>query len=166
MNHFDALRAPKTLATVPRWKLDDRGQFRLQAPLMVDEVVREGLYLLGRASESTPGRDVAFMLCNGESKAKSIVIDRIDWNPIAAHANRNIGPKDLRLLVIDGSHRHVFDDNLTSTGDLRAGNLPVARPLEENLNTFGRLVALAEAAYNIAGLGTLAPPLWIEDLFG
>lgn len=166
MDHYDALHAPKALASVPRWKLDGRGQFRLQAPLMVDGIVREGLYLLGRAPESTPGRDVAFMLCNGESKAKSIVIDRIDWKPTASHANRNIGPEDLRFLVIDGSHRHVFDDNLTSTGELRSGNLPVARPLEENLNTFGRLVALAEVVYNIVSLGELAPPLWIEDLFG
>lgn len=166
MNHYDALRAPKALATAPRWKLDDRGHFRFQAPLMVDGVVREGLYLLGRAPESTPSRDVAFMFCNGESKAKSVVIDRIDWNPTASHANRNIGPEELRLLVIDGSHRHLFEDNLTSSGELRSGNLPVARPIVDNLNTFGRLVAFAEEAYNIASLGDLAPPLWIEDLFG
>ncbi len=166
MNHYDALHAPKALATMPRWKLDDRGQFRLQAPLMIDGVVREGLYLIGRAPEGAPGRDVAFMLCNGETKAKSIVIDRIDWNPTASHNNRNIGPEALRLLIIDGSHRHVFDDNLSSSGELRSGNLPVARPIEENLNTFGRLVAFVETAYNIASVSDLAPPLWIEDLFG
>jgi len=166
MDHVRALGAKKTLTSAPQWKSDSRGHFRLSMPLAIEDVVQEGLYLMGRAPEGTPGRDVSFMLCNGESRAATVVIDRIDWNPSTSHTNRNVGPEVLRLLVIDGTHRHHLEDNLTQMGELRTGNLPVARPVEEDLNSFGSLVAFAERAYNIDGLGYLAPPLWVEDLFG
>jgi len=124
------------------------------------------MYLYGRATEGEPGRDVSFMFCNGAEGSKATVIDRIDWNPLTAHANRNKGPQDLRLLIVSGNHRHSYDDNLASTGDLRAGNLPVARPIDERLETFDKLVAFVAVSYNIKGAERIMPPLWIEDLFG
>lgn len=166
MNHLDALLATKTFSSAPQWKSDGRGQFRFSTPLIIDGVVQEGLFLMGRAPESTPGRDVTFTLCNGSPRAKPDTIDRIDWNPSTGHVNRNIGPEGLRLLVVEGTHRHYLEDNLTQQGVLRTGNLPIARPIEENLNSFGSLVDYVEKAYNIGGLSYLAPPLWTEDLFG
>lgn len=156
----------KALAARPKWRLDDGGRFRLQVPLMVDGIVVEGLFLYARCSQSEPGRDVSFMLVNSPTGESRQVIDRIDWKPLTSHLNKNSGPSELRLKLINGTHRHSLYDNLKLDGEVRSKNIPIAREVDQRLETFESLVDFVQSLYKIDGVKFVPLPLWVEDLFG
>lgn len=165
--HAEILEAQKQVRPLRAWlPADESGIIRWRSALSIEGATVEGLFLHGRATASEPGRDVSFMLEHSPAGQKKRTIDRLDWRPITGHSNRMIGPAEFRLMIIEGSHRHSFYENLTSDGVLREGNLPIAVPILDPLETFGAFIAFVEKTYKVEGLGNLPAPDWTEDLFG
>jgi hypothetical protein len=164
--HTEIMTARKAVRPLSAWQpADSGGQIRFRAPLAIGGAIVEGLFLHGRSLISEPGRDVSFSLEYSPVGSKA-TLDRVDWKPLTGHTNKGAGPNELRFRVIEGSHRHSFNANLTSEGILRSGNLPIAEPIEAELPTFESLVRYIQRVYNIEGLENLPPPQWMEDLFG
>jgi hypothetical protein len=165
MGLAELLEAEKRIRPVPTWR-SDNGAIRWKAPLIIGGAVVEGFTLHARCLASEAGRDVSFTLDRSVTGQPSVRIDRVDWRPIHRHNNNGIGPDHLRFKIIEESHRHNYYENLTSDGKMRSGNLPVAIPIEEKLETFQSLVDFVAEIYKIEDLKLLMPPPWSEDLFG
>lgn len=162
----EVLAASKTARPLPDWRpVDDNGRIRWRAPLSIDGATIEGLAIHANCIASEAGRDVAIILEYRPAGSAFGAIDRVDWKPSAPHSNKGIGPEEFKFSILRGSHRHFLTDNLTSEGKLRTGNLPVARPINEDLPTFESLVDFVARIYNIADLRNLTAPPWSEDLF-
>lgn len=167
LSHADIMEAEKRVRPLPSWQpVDSGGMIRWRSPVSISGATVEGLFLHGRATASEPGRDVSFILEHSPAGQSKRSIDRIDWKPIHSHSNRNIGPIEYRLQVLTGSHRHNFYENLTADGVLREGNLPIAIPLDDPLETFSDFIDFVAKTYKVEGLSNLPVPDWTEDLFG
>lgn len=166
MTLVELLEAEKDVNPLPSWRpVDPRGKFRWRAEISVNGATVEGLILHGRALAAEPGREVSFTLEHAPAGAPSSRIDRIDWKPLTPHSNKGIGRQEIRFEIYAGSNRHLYYENLTQEGNLRAGNLPVAVHIESALPTFDALIAFVAQTYKIPRLALLPPPPWIEDLF-
>lgn len=167
MGLAELLEAEKRIRPLPSWRpVDDTGKIRWKAQLTIGGATVEGLNIHARCIASEPGREVTFILERAVAGKGSVRIDRIDWKPLHNHCNKGVGPEELQYVVINETHRHNFYENLTSTGELRLNNLPVARPVGKDLPTFQSLVDFMGETYRIEDLKFLTPPPWTDDLFG
>lgn len=160
------IAATKTLTSVPEWRAHE-DQFRFVVTLEVEGVTLEGFLLRGQCIREIPDRCVMFQLDYLYPGFRRGPAMRIDWRPQNPHTNKNIGPADLRFLIIEGSHIHPFDHNC-SLGIERivAENLPIAAPLNPDPTDFGALVREVGKAFNIEGLEAVSVPPWEPRLFG
>jgi hypothetical protein len=162
------IAASKTLAATPKWaELGDQLSFTV--PLDIDGVTQIGLRLRGRCARDYVDQNVTFQI---EYQFRGIVrfapVTRIDWRPLKLHQNRNFGPPALRLLRIDGSHIHLFQENhdwMTGNGlslaeNLKAHDLPIAAPLPAEPDRVSGLVTLVGQCFNIAGTNAIPAPPW------
>ena len=156
----DLMAVTKTLTTVPEWK-EHGDQFRFVSTLDVDGVTQEGLWLLGRCLREHPDCDVTFQIDRMYAGFRRGPAMRLDWRPKNSHTNKNLGPSELRLRIIEGSHVHPFDENWTlGFQRMVSENLPIAIPLDEDPKDFAALTQLAGELFRIDGLESLPVPSW------
>jgi len=159
------IATPKTLAVRPDWKVHGE-TLRLVVPLDINGVTQEGLWLRGQADTQDVDHHVSFQLefdFPGRRRAPFI---RIDWRPRLPHTNRNIGPKDLRLQEITGSHIHPFPANWDLGLDhMLRDNLPIAQSLNEEPASFEALLDCVADYFKIKDAAAILPPPWEPGLF-
>lgn len=137
-----------------------------EAPLEIDGLAREGARLRGTVYKVAARRAVMLQVEFNAAAHKIGALDRIDWNPIHTHNNKGKGPPHLQFMKQHGSHHHLFELNyLTTEQRMRAGNLPIAVPMEPNVSTEEELLRFAEVHFRIKGLGKQYLPQWQADLF-
>ncbi len=86
---------------------------------------------------------------------------RIEWRPLAAHSNKNIGPLEFRFTQITGSHHHRFDLNWNhSQSQVRKGNLRIAVPIDPDPPTYEDLLAFVGREFRIKGMEEIPVPPW------
>jgi hypothetical protein len=113
-----------------------------------------------------PDREVMLQLEWVASPGKIGPLDRLDWKPFHTHSNRNKGPEQYRMIPIVGSHHHQFELNwLAVEQRMRAGNLPIAVPISNDLGTVQDLFSLAEEQFKIKNLSKETLPSWQGELF-
>lgn len=98
--------------------------------------------------------------------AQWVCLSRVDVAPYGPHSN-----KDWRTLGIPpditGSHFHAFSDNvkLGKGAFAPTGNLPAARPLGREPDSFREFVVVVGQIFNIDGSADLPCPEWQKGLF-
>lgn len=164
----ELFEAQKDLAVKPQWVATDSAWFNLDAALDVDGVTVEGLELRGGAGQALPDRAVRFQLQYHPARGPCVPLCRVEWRPLAPHTNPNKGPEHLRLLKVDGTHIHGFENNyLEGEGRMISGNLPLAEVLNPDPKSFQELLDVAGKLLRINGMEQIEPPPWREaDLFG
>jgi hypothetical protein len=157
----------KSLVVLPKWQVRDSKFFTLVSALDVDGVTVEGLGIRAAALQTMPDRGVMFQLEHAPPHGPSVQLVRIEWNPLRPHTNPNVGPVNLRLQRIDGSHIHGFTDNwIEGENRMRSGNLPIAFLIEKNPESFQQLLKVIGEVLNIDGIVDIEQPPWKEgELF-
>jgi hypothetical protein len=70
------------------------------------------------------------------------------------------------MLRISGTHIHEFGHNwLPSEGRMRVGDLPVARPITPDLQTFEDFLVFVGKEFRIADMQRVEKPSWQEPGF-
>lgn len=162
------LAAEKTLSLPIAWVGHGENGFRFTRTLDLAGVTAQGLTLFGSAVVSLPNREVTLGLRWQDGAGRGGNFERFDWRPIRPHVNRAAGPTHLRLLLIDGSHRHSLAHNSRLEMGLIAAmrlNLPVAEAMHPDPLGWRALMEVAEASWRIQGLGDTPEPPWEADLF-
>lgn len=159
--------AEKSLNSAPVWDDKINNQyFQFCAPLSVDGTFPEGLQLRATALKVHFDRGVLFQLEIDPPGYKARQIARVEWRPIKGHRNRPIGPPELHFMEISGTHYHPFDLNfLEDENRMRSGNLPVARPIEPDFQSFKELIDFVGLEFRINNMELVQPPEWEADLF-
>ena len=153
--------AEKNLSTTGQWVEADNQRLHLFVPLEIDGVVLEGLALRGRATKDRPDEEVMLQLEFPQAKRRERGIERVDWRPLHIHNNLGRGPAEFRFLQQSGSHHHVFELNwLAEENRMLAGNLPIARPLNEDPSSYESLLEFVNKSFRINDIGLIPPPPW------
>jgi hypothetical protein len=94
-----------------------------------------------------------------------VCVSRIDLNPATPHPNRywrrfGLPPE------INGSHIHGCEDNVRIGPDafLATGNLPNARALDREPQSFKEICVMVGEHFNVSGLQDLTAPDWNRSL--
>lgn len=86
---------------------------------------------------------------------------RIEWRPLKPHDNKGLGPEEFRMRKITESHIHPFDLNWEhSPPQVRRGNLPIAVPICEAIDSYEEALAFVEKEFRIKGVVGLPAPPW------
>lgn len=157
----------KALSSTPKWLQSD-DQFNFTVALDIDGVTQIGLRLRARCRPDYSDQDVTFQVeYQFAGLAKPVPVTRIDWRPISAHTNKNVGPVEWRLRQFHASHIHPFHENhiwMIGNGlplaDNVKSNLPIAAPLENDPGDFSALVVLMGQHFNIEGVSAIPAPPW------
>lgn len=97
-----------------------------------------------------------------------VTIARIDAWPLDPHGNINREHRKMLGIpqLIPGSHVHRFEDNARIGVEAFSpqSNLPVARELDRDIQSFRQFLALVEAEFRITGLSAFPAPDGWEGL--
>ena len=161
------METPKTVAIKPVWDAPDSIWFKCTVALDIDGVTVPGLELRGTAGQTLPDRSVSFHLQHHPPREECVHLARVDWRPLGSHTNPESGPRKLRLLRVEGSHIHGFDNNWLADSERLRMSIPVAELLDPDPASFEELVARVGKEFRIRGLDRLERPNWrMSDLFG
>ena len=162
----DIVKATKKLSILPEWSEGDYySEFRV--PVEIGGVTYEGLDFRGKAGGSNPNQQVMFQLDYKPIGFTVGPLCRFDWRPQYPHVNIMKGPPDLkgRRFGFYETHFHDFELNwLVKEKRMRRDNLPIARPVEKDPETFEELTIVVERLFNIEGITDIPRPLWQPKL--
>lgn len=150
----------KTLGATPNW--DDKSDPKyivFEYPLAVAGVVTGGFQLRMKVSKTWIDKDACAQLefCPA-GKRTELVLWRVEWRPIGCHTNGAM-PADHKFASISGTHQHTFDDNyLPGEGRMKSGNLPAARPINNDLNTLSEFLAYVGKLFRIRDIELVEIP--------
>jgi len=168
LNAFVAfLHSTKTLTAPIGWRPDNNGNFSFRRTLDIDGLTEQGFVLFGRASPKLPDRNVTLGLRWDDPGSRSWHFDRLDWRPMDAHNNKDLGPEDFRFVLIEGTHHHRLADNAvhpSGLGFAMQENLPIAIPIEPE-PSWQDFLAFAAQRWRINELVRTPLPPWEYDLF-
>ena len=162
----DLVQADKRLAEVTEWSLVGR-RLELKLPLEIEGLIYEQFFFRASALEHLPDQLVTYQLeYHGVDIAGGTgPLCRLEWRPKGVHNNRGRGPDELKFTDQRGSHFHSFSDNWDpEAGALLKDNLPIARPLEPEPETFEESLLLAGALFRVSNIGLIKPPEWSWEL--
>ncbi len=166
----DIWESEKEISYFPDWSNpeEETGYVWFDAPLDIGGVTEVGLYLHGGAIVDAPDCNVTFELGIRIPKSKRRVpMARIDWRSLkGGHNNPNHGSSEWRGERVPETHFHDFELNyLPKERRMRKGNLRMARPISEQLQSFESLRDYAGKEFRIKNIGIVNPPEWVYDLF-
>lgn len=137
------------------------------APLAIGGVTEVGLVLHGGTYATYPDRNVTFeLVVRNVGGVRRLKLARFDWRSIkGTHTNR-VGPPGLKGKRVPETHLHEFELNwLAAENRMRGGNLPVARPIVENPQTFEQVREFVGKSFRINNIELVTPPEWEYNLF-
>lgn len=160
----ELIRSPKAVGghSFSGWQEDDQGI--LEAALPVETpggIIIEGLLLRLKARKHLVDSAAMIQLEFPHEKGRrDRAVERLDWRPLHTHTNKNLGPEELRLIDLEGSHRHSFDLNwIPHEQRLRKYNLPIAEPMPDCAD-FQSFLEYAGGCLNIQNLNVVQVPPW------
>lgn len=158
--------AQKLIATAAEWARVGRC-LELKLPLELDGLVEEQFFFRATALARLPDQQVTFQL---EYHGANIPggtgpLCRFEWNPKKPHNNKGRGPAELRFIEQFGSHFHAFEDNWSeATGALLRDNLPVARGVSQDIQSFSDCLQFVGNLFRIKNIDVIKTPEWVLDL--
>jgi hypothetical protein len=163
----ELLEVEKWLERRPQWNAESSElRYEMEYELSIGGTIIGGLSLRGKASKSTLARDVMFQLEVSKGFRTKTPLARLDWKPFHNHDNDAIGPPELRLSHFTGTHYHCFYLNYFEDSDkMRSGNLPLAKEVQPEPESFDKILAFCEIMFNISNMRSIPIPNWDGDLF-
>jgi hypothetical protein len=159
-------RAEKAIAIAPDWVGRGAEELSVVVPLLVDDVVVEGLQFRATARKHMPDEMITLQVEYHPQLSAGGPLCRIEWRPLNGHNNKGRGPKEWRHKNIVGCHHHSFDLNQRyAPNEMLKGLLPIALPLEESPANFNALLDFAKKEFGINNLEWLGVPPWEPILF-
>jgi hypothetical protein len=162
----ELVEAEKKFAEVTEWSRSGQ-RLELKLPLEIDGIVEEQFFFRACALAHLPDEQVTYQL---EYHGISIPggtgpLCRLEWKPKGTHNNKGQGPAELRFIDQTGTHFHSFEDNwCEKNGALLRDNLPVARPITQDIQDFTESLLLAGNLFRIKNIGLVKTPEWMLDL--
>lgn len=162
--------SPKAIARFPGWSRPEpeTGYMWFDAPLEIGGVVEAGLVLRGGAMAQLRDQNVTFELAvTKPGILKRIPLARVEWRSIrGGHSNKRRGKSEWRGKRVGATHLHAFELNwLPEQRRMRGTNLPIARPIEEDLQSFESLRSYIGNLFRISNIGIVSVPAWEYGLF-
>ena len=149
----------KSIPSFHDWN-EDGPDLNWISPLDVDGVTLEGLRLRLKALATLPEEQVCAQLEFQQPGNRCQPLVRVEWRPLRGHSNKHIGPQEWRLKVFKQTHVHRFDDNWLQTEQrMRAGNLPVAVPIED-VDSYKKFLDICSLELKIANMPQMPLPPW------
>ncbi|WP_397606007.1 hypothetical protein [Sphingorhabdus sp.] len=162
----ELIEAEKSIVEPTDWGRVNRC-LELKLPLSIHGLVEEQFFFRATAIAHLPDQNVTFQLEYHGIRIPGGTgpLCRLEWNPRKIHNNKGKGPPDLRFLDQHGSHFHSFQDNWNETdGALLRDNLPVARPLSQNIQGFRDCLEVVGNRFRINNINVVKTPEWVLDL--
>lgn len=159
------LSSQKSLPVTPQWIVDGSSWLSMTSPLDIDGVTISGARLVGKASLKHPDRHIVLQLEHHPYADSGGAICRLEWRPLNGHGNKRQGPKELRNLIINGSHYHPFDLIWKyCEKDVRKGQLPIAYPIQPDPANCREFLALVGREFKIFNIQCVGIPPWQSQL--
>jgi hypothetical protein len=154
--------ADKQLSVFPEWKGNGSEFMRFVAPIDIDSVTEQGLFFTAKVHIYSPDSWVTFQLeYQSRDFPKGPPFSRFEWKPKAPHNNKGLGPHELRHTYIHGTHFHPFDLNWQhSEVKVRRGELPIALPVTQNIETFKEALEFTQNCFRINNVVDIPTPPW------
>ena len=154
----------KIVSAPPEWKDDGSDWKRARVALLVPSLGVDGLYLRIKAPRAENGAGFLFQVeYQPGAQRDTEPLERLEWR--MGHANPDLGPREVRFLECHSTHLHSFELNFVSKENrMRAGNLPLAEPVDPDPATFEDFLAFAKKSLKINGLETIARPKFQGEL--
>jgi hypothetical protein len=164
---FNSLKA---LSSFPGWSKAevDTGYLWFDSTLEIAGVTEEGLVFHGGCYQQHPDMHVVFELrAASPGNKRRIPLARVDWRSRnGGHTNSRRSGSPVSGLRVGETHFHAFDLNwLEAEGRMRNGNLPQAREIEEDIQTFESLRDSAGKLFRINNMHIVERPPWVYELF-
>jgi len=153
----------KELSIDPDWKRRGKDEFaRLVSPLDIGGITEQGLRFTASAHTYTPDRWVTFQIEYESIKfPRGVPFVRFEWRPRSPHNNKGLGPPEHRNIPIKETHIHPFDLNWDhSETQVRKGNLPIAIPVTQSIETYQEALDYVENTFRIKGVSGISLPPW------
>lgn len=156
--------ATKELAYIPsEWSespYKNSTRLELVLPLRIDSVVQASVALRCSCLKEQPDRNLMMQVEIEPVGQRRIPIERFEWRPLAGHTNK-VGPLELRFREFE-THIHLFNDNAEIGPDAFQPyrNLPVARPVEPDPNSFQEALAVCAERLKIVNATSIPEPHW------
>jgi hypothetical protein len=167
----DILSAPKAISIFPGWTdaEAETGYVWFDAPLEIEGVTEAGFVFHGGTYIDKPECNVTFELVVRNLRGRRrIPIARVDWRSLrGGHSNpRGYGPRNLAGKRVGPTHFHSLDANWVEEQQrMRAGNLPFAEAIAEQLQSFEDVLLYSGKMFRINNIHLVERPKWRYDLF-
>lgn len=161
----DLVLAEKQIAENKEWTPSGR-TLEIKLPLFAGGFAPEGFFFRATAIASLPDEQVTFQLeYHGvDIPGGTGPLCRFEWRPKGIHNNKGLGPAELRFLEQVGTHFHPFEDNWSSqTGALLRDNLPVARPVTQDIQGFRDCLEVVGNLFRINNMLVVKTPEWVLE---
>ena len=161
----DLVVAEKQIVENKEWSPAGRS-LEIKLPLFAGEFAPEGFFFRATAIAALPDEQVTFQLeYHGvEIPGGTGPLCRLEWRPKSTHNNKGKGPADLRFIEQVGTHFHSFEENWSDkNGALLRGNLPVARPIAQDIQDFRDCLALVGNLFGINNILVVKTPEWVLE---
>lgn len=161
----ELVEAEKLIAAPTDWSPINRS-LELKLPLQIDGVIEEQFFLRATAISHLPDQNVIFQLEYHGVRIPGGTgpLCRLEWNPIRGHNNKGKGPAELRFIEQVGTHFHSFEDNwCEKNGALLRDNLPIARPVSQDIQGFTDCLGVVRNLFRINNIDVVKTPEWVLD---
>ena len=160
----------KALIAFPGWSAPalESGVSWFNAPLEVEGVVLAGFTLHGECCRDLPDQNVGLELqLQLPEHRHKFSLARLDWLSIkGGHSNLRRHGHPLSGHRCRPTHYHDFDLNYDATkGRMLMGDLPFARDLSEDIQSFEEMRQMAGNLLRINNIDIVGRPKWEYDLF-
>jgi hypothetical protein len=160
------INAEKILGGTPNWDYDSDSKYVVFSyPLEIEGITTGGFQLRLKVSKRWPDRDCIAQLEYAPTRRTAFPLWRVDWRPLSPHTNTGTS-KEYPFVKFTDSHHHPFDENFFALElRMRAGNLPNARPLLNDLNTLSDFLACVGELFRIKDINRVEIPSVSADMF-
>ena len=152
----------KSISHEVKWTVPDATDYcRFYAPLEIDGILEAGLVLKGGSYSALPDRHVSFELAIRNLRTgRDTSLSRVDWRDLkGGHSNKRRSCRGL-ISRTAATHFHEFDLNYIAGEDRMKRQLPCARNIRENLDTFDELRDFVGTHFRIKNMNGIPLPNW------
>lgn len=162
----DLVIAEKEIAENKEWTPAGRC-LEVKLPLFAGGLAPEGFFFRATAIATLPDQQVTFQLeYHGvDIPGGTGPLCRLEWRPKGKHDNKGQGPTELRFIEQTGTHFHSFEDNWSQkNGALLRDNLPIARPINQDIQGFRECLEVVGNLFRINNITIVKTPEWVLDM--
>lgn len=164
-NLADIFEAEKAISAFPGWSKPEEETTYLwfDAPLEIEGVTEHGLFLHGGCYERYPDCNVSLEIRIAKTPGKRCTpLARVDWRSLeGGHTNIRVDGHALSGRRLPETHHHTFNLNWRpEQSRMRRGNLRMAEPIDEDLQSFESVLGYAGKCFRINNIMVVSRPSW------